>query len=77
MPPGSNRKQAASLAIQGAASSINNQMNYLKRANNFNTMMLRTDERDATKKMQEIDGRLTTMKSMQKIVMTCSKEFTD
>ncbi|KAL7476957.1 hypothetical protein ACHAW6_002781 [Cyclotella cf. meneghiniana] len=32
MPPGSNRKQAASLAIQGAASSINNQMNYLNRS---------------------------------------------
>ncbi|KAL7489144.1 hypothetical protein ACHAW6_014742 [Cyclotella cf. meneghiniana] len=60
------------------ASSIDNRMNDLNRANNANKMMLCTDERDAAKeKMEEIDDRLTTMKSMQKIAKTCGKEFAD
>ncbi|KAL7474747.1 hypothetical protein ACHAW6_000706 [Cyclotella cf. meneghiniana] len=45
IPPGSNPKLVASLAIQGAASSINNRMNDLNRADNFNTTMQLTDEK--------------------------------
>ena len=44
MPPGSNRKQAASVAIQGAASAVDNRMNDINWTENFNTMMKRTEE---------------------------------
>ena len=61
----SNRKLVSSLAIQGAASSINNRMHDLNRSENFNTMMQHTEERDtAEEKMEEIDVQLRTMKSI-------------
>ncbi|KAL3771907.1 hypothetical protein ACHAWO_010434 [Cyclotella atomus] len=78
VPPGSYRKQSSAIAIRGAAVALDDCMSDLHRAKNFNTMMKRTEERDAAKEdMEELDGELVAVKARRKVAKREGEEFTE
>jgi hypothetical protein len=78
VPPGSNRKQVSSIAVQGAAAALDNRMSDLNRSENFDTLMRRTAERDDTEEeMEKVDDRLASVKRDRKVAKRDGTTFAD